>query len=536
MSNPFALDFGSIQRLGEQRQQNELAWAQNALAERRALNEDARLGFEKENHPYQVRQLRTAAEGGEETLAATRALRQDLGIAAGASPAASRASDGSSAPPNYADKAKLIGSFVQQHILDETDPAAAAFKWKAMGSDPGFGPHLNKHGYANGDDWQGNARRLVQDMRREADGGSAVTPSGPPASASGPALTTGDGSQPLTNLASQYRMAQRKIASGVPAYVSAGEQELKLIEAQIKGGAQITTSGGVMPIPGSSEASARTKGLEKEAEAQQGNYLKAGEAAADSASLARKAREMRMLAPNAILGSGAEYELAARKIASRFGFTDPRIPATELLKSGLTQFVSAEAQKLKPVSASDIAFVERSIGGLSSDPASLPHILAAWETAAQRQKLFHDIEAESFVRDIPELGSRRGYPNKAAILEHVDKKIPSYVESVMGKDNQQGAATSDGVKKEGTDRLPSAVQTGPLTRDQLMALPDGPVLNGKFIKRGGQLVPVTGELGTTGNPHPSKGDVKWPGELAYENGKLYKRTPNMIVDRWEEVK
>jgi hypothetical protein len=122
--------------------------------------------------------------------------------------------------------------------------------------------------------------------------------------------------------------------------------------------------------------------------------------------------------------------------------------------------VSAEAQKLKPVSASDIAFVQQSIGGLTSDPSSLPHIAAAWDTAAQRQALYHELESQSYVRDIPELGSRKGYPNRAAILEYVDQKVPSYVASMLGgqgaqagKAPQQGEAPKADAPKMTVEQL-----------------------------------------------------------------------------------
>jgi len=71
---------------------------------------------------------------------------------------------------------------------------------------------------------------------------------------------------PLFNIADEYRRAKMMVASGVPAFVTAGTQNMRLLETMMTRGEQFTTSGGVMPIPGSAETAARAAGLKTGAE------------------------------------------------------------------------------------------------------------------------------------------------------------------------------------------------------------------------------------------------------------------------------
>lgn len=89
-------------------------------------------------------------------------------------------------------------------------------------------------------------------------------PQAPQQSSAAPQAPSGP--QPLGNLAVRYQMAQRKIASGVPQFVSAGEQELKLIQSEMEKGQQLTREGDVMPIGGAAETQARAAGLKTQTE------------------------------------------------------------------------------------------------------------------------------------------------------------------------------------------------------------------------------------------------------------------------------
>ncbi len=355
-------------------------------------------------------------------------------------------------------------------------------------------------------------------------------PAAKPGAITVPGVKTFNPDEPLFNIAQEYSRAQKLVASGLKEYAPIAEQKIKLLTTMMEKNIMPTRGGGVTAIPGAAESTARTAGMTKVAEKEQENYQKASTNYMDAANLETTARDLKALAPNAILGSGAEYELAARKIAARLGYSDPRIPATELLKSGLTKFISAEAQKLKPVSASDIAFIERSVGGLSSDPSSLPHILAAWERAAQKAKLFHEIESAAYQNDIPALNTRRGFPNYAAIKQYVDSKLPSYVDEMMAG-NQKGAtttpATGPSVEKPVTDRLPQQGAAPPvITRQDVANQPDGPIVmpdGTRMLKQGTKFTPLTGALGSRTNPHGYGPDAT-TGQYFFQDGKLHKRT------------
>lgn len=66
-------------------------------------------------------------------------------------------------------------------------------------------------------------------------------------------------------------------------------------------------------------------------------------------------------------------------------------------------------------------------------------------------------------------------------------------------------------------------KTGGLTKDQLLALPDGPVPGTTMIKRGTTMVPASGPIGSITNPHAWAPDAV-TGQYFYDKGKLYKRT------------
>lgn len=345
-----------------------------------------------------------------------------------------------------------------------------------------------------------------------------------------PNVGTFNPDEPLFNIASEYSRATRLTASGLKEYAPVAEQKLKLLTTMMDKNIMPTRGGGVTAIPGAAESTARTAGMTKVAEKEQENFQKANTSYMDASTLESTARDLKSLAGNAILGSGADYELAARKMAARLGYSDPRISATELLKSGLTKFISAEAQKLKPVSASDIAFIERSVGGLSSDPSSLPHILAAWERAAQKAKLFHEIEAQAYRMDLPGVNSTRGFPNYAAIKQYVDSKMPSYVDEMMAG-GQKGVTTSPAtgasVEKPVQERLPqNGAAPQVVTRQDIANQPDGPITmpdGTRMIKRGTKFTPVSGELGSRTNPIGYAPDAT-TGKYFYQDGKLHKRT------------
>jgi len=237
----------------------------------------------REIHPYQVRTAKTTAETGEETLGATRALRSDLGTAA-ATPSAAR-TPGMSAPTQQpaapvvtperrAQAAKRFADAVQTHVLDQSDPVTAQRNAEALAAHPELGAHFRAGGYDFAGDWRGAAQRFVQDMRQQA--GPAV-PTAADVAALAPRVASvaqtaegpvaGDANQqPLFNLAREYQIAKRMVASGVPAFVTAGETHMKLIQSMMEKGQQLTAGGAVMPITGAAETQSRAEQLKQQAQ------------------------------------------------------------------------------------------------------------------------------------------------------------------------------------------------------------------------------------------------------------------------------
>lgn len=304
MASPYALDFSPVTNALNANREYGLQLQQQEMARNRLAMEQERLGFERELHPLTVQQRREAiaqaaqlhpldvrakragVESAEDTLAATRALRTDLGGAATATPGVARTVGAPAPAAGQAEFAKRAAGMVRQHVLEWPDPITAQKNYEALIAEPRFAEAFKKHGYV-GPDWKSNAQRFVQDMEREAGGPMGpANPSAPaPAPAAAPpgnadlarAAAIARGDEPITNLAEEFNRARRMIASGVPAFVSAGETHMKFVQSMMEKGQNLTRSGGVAPIPGAAETQARAAGLKQEAE-------KVGESAAASKS------------------------------------------------------------------------------------------------------------------------------------------------------------------------------------------------------------------------------------------------------------
>lgn len=298
MASPYALDFSPVTNALDANRQYGLSLRQQEMARNRLAMEQERLGFERELHPLTVQQRREAiagaaqlhpleirakragVESAEDTLAATRSLRTDLGGAV-ATPGVARTvggDAGAQSPPAWQPEfAKRAAGMVRQHVLEWPDPITAQKNYEALIAHPQLAAAFQKSGYV-GPDWKGNAQRFVQDMEREAGGPMGpVNPASPTAPAPAAAAPAGAadlaqaaavarGDAPITNLAEEFNRARRMIASGVPAFVSAGETHMKFVQSMMEKGQLLTRSGGVAPIPGAAEAQARAAGLKQQAE------------------------------------------------------------------------------------------------------------------------------------------------------------------------------------------------------------------------------------------------------------------------------
>ncbi len=110
---------------------------------------------------------------------------------------------------------------------------------------------------------------------------------------------------------------------------------------------------------------------------------------------------------------------------------------------------------------------------------------------------------------------------------------------VRPEDEQRAAAELDQMRRGGGQGAPQSgqPQAPSAIRQQLLNLPDGvhDTPGGRIIKRGTQIDEVQGKLGTRGNPLSSQTDVTDAGQIAFKDGKFWRRTPNWFASRWEEV-
>lgn len=283
----------------------------------------------------------------------------------------------------------------------------------------------------------------------------------------------------------------------------AAAEQIKQMDEQLKTGTIVGPDGRVHSVPGYAESKRTEEAAKEEGKKRQENYQKSVSAFNEASDLESTARDVKVLANQAITGSAADYELNARKIAARLGFSDDRIPATELLRSALTKFVAAEAQKMKPVSNSDITFLQNAVGGLSSDPRSLTHIAGAWERAAARQKLYHELEAQFYH---PDMKGQQGYVDARAIKKMVDERLPSYVASTFGTPQEQQSAAEKLGTQPGAPpqqgQAPGAAPGNPTPiQQQLLGQPDGTRV-GMYVIKNGKVVLAAPSPGEQQAPPP----------------------------------
>lgn len=212
MASPYALDFSPIAQAIQNKQQNDLAWAQNALAEKRLGFEGERLGFERELQPiklqgarqdvaqaaamnplhvreltsklndqdqlfpFTLRQAKTATETGEENQAITRQYREEQGFAvpnsAARLPTAGGATAPQAQPTSRSSSARSAADTVENYVLNVPDAGAAQSNWKQFQAHPEIGPKYQQHvqAYGSTGDWKRDASDFVRDMRHEANG------------------------------------------------------------------------------------------------------------------------------------------------------------------------------------------------------------------------------------------------------------------------------------------------------------------------------------------------------------------------------
>lgn len=274
--------------------------------------------------------------------------------------------------------------------------------------------------------------------------------------------------------------------------------EIALLEAQAKAQRAAQENGKFVPYdPSKGVLNARTGVVtpplrdgsdtqkifdEKYAEKAPDLLEKSGAAYGDANGMVSSVKELAAIAPFAETGFGQEQVLALRKMGARFGLdVSDKVAPTELFRALSQNFVLQAAQKLKPLSNSDVAFVQKGLATIESDPSTLKTLLPGMQAIAERQALVEQKRMEYLSRGKP--------PPMEQILRDVDAKIPSPIIEQFGVKSTPATVTQ-GAASLGRP-APDATGQAETTRQKLLEMPDGALVmfNGKpKIKQGDKLI------------------------------------------------
>ncbi len=206
------------------------------------------------------------------------------------------------------------------------------------------------------------------------------------------------------------------------------------------------------------------------------NAAAAATAAQQQQSVVSNVDNMLALAPSAYVGAGAAARTQAANFLRSIGMSSEwmlnnrDLSATQLLQQGLAQFVGTEAEKYKPISNSDIAFIESTVANPSMSREALMGALQAARRVAARQSIYEQARAQLLMADpnatarLPALTAQVAQLNDEQLLQAVPSRRPS----------PSGGPQPGGVPQStsgGTDRwrsLPGAAQAA-----AVQALGDG---------------------------------------------------------------
>jgi hypothetical protein len=173
----------------------------------------------------------------------------------------------------------------------------------------------------------------------------------------------------------------------------------------------------------------------------------------DASDSLQSIQDLKALAPYASTGFAGDSLLTLKKAASRIGIKDDGIAPAELFRSLQQNFVLTAAQKLKPLSNSDVAFVEKGVATLNTDPSSLPILLDGFEAIAKRTALAKQYQLEYL--------KQGRQPDYVRIEQEVSRQIPSPIAQRYG-----GAQPQPQVSPQQAQGQPQTQPTGPRAGDK----------------------------------------------------------------------
>lgn len=221
------------------------------------------------------------------------------------------------------------------------------------------------------------------------------------------------------------------------------------------------------------------------------------------------------IAPQAYVGANAQTRtnianvLQSLGVPSGFILQNQNLSATQLLQQGLAQFIGTEAEKYKPISNSDIAFIQSTVANPNMTRESLMEALRVARVVAQRHAAYEEARAQLYLRS----------PNAPALLPQLAARIiDAFPSPVMGQPQGQPQgqqpAPSGGPQASGpqaaTQAGPPPSRSGGTSRwtdmtaggqaAAIAALRNDPSLRGEFAQRYGRdvLREVLRALGTQG--------------------------------------
>ncbi len=213
------------------------------------------------------------------------------------------------------------------------------------------------------------------------------------------------------------------------------------------------------------------------------------------------------IAPQAYVGANAQTRANTANVLQSLGvpagwlIQNQSLPATQLLAQGLAQFIGTEAEKYKPISNSDISFIQSTLANPNMTREALMQALAVSRVVAQRHAAYEQGRAELFLSTpnapalLPQLA--------AAIIQQFPSPVANGGGAVQGAGQPQPVgsppqAAGGPQQPPGTQAQPAPSRSGGTDRwraltaqgqaQTIAALRNDPSLRGEIANRYGRDV------------------------------------------------
>lgn len=209
------------------------------------------------------------------------------------------------------------------------------------------------------------------------------------------------------------------------------------------------------------------------------------------------------IAPQAYVGANAQTRANVANVLQSLGvpsgwvIANQSLPATQLLAQGLSQFIGTEAEKYKPISNSDITFIQSTLANPNMTREALMQALAVSRIVAQRHAAYEEGRAELFLSTpqapalLPQLAAAviRRFPSPVAGGGQGQPQ-PQGQPQTGGQPQGDGQPDAPGQpapsRSGGTDRWRALTAQG--QAQTIAALRNDPSLRGEIANRYGRDV------------------------------------------------